>query len=631
MHTFYQNFIGTADEWASENPRLYKGVAGIEMDGGKPWRLKIGDGVHAWQDLDYLKTENVAGLPEEMRRVIEEAVEAAEARAEEVAEEVVAAEAAARTEGDEALQGGIDAEKAARKAAVQGEAGARDSGDQAEALARGETAAALQLNINLEAAARLAADGGKIDKAAAGDEGTLMQSITIKEDTPNSVIVTGWSRDVNAPGDAIPKDVALPMASEAQAGIMPAESFSQIGENTTRIAALEGRSVHYPVTLASATPSQGDLQEAYEEASGSTGAAPDQATLDDTAFGKSYTWYESEETWVDRGTTQVAAFTNASAGVIKGDNADGKVFAEENGTGSVVGWDALKARTANLESGKVNNADTSAAPAAGKVAKYDEAGGLSSGAAPTEDNGVVRKADLEAFFAAKLSLEYPVGCLYVQYPSDYDPYERGLPGSWEPWSYRASLYAIGNTAPSAAFIADWKTYRHDVWGLNTDNTVATQGTKKYAQPGGYTCVARQDIQADWEAADLTEGTVVTIGGDTKYIWQVIAFAGIFFGVEDFDYPGGRKRPEFISGGVQPYRIKNIKGEFSIMLDGDSHDMITGLSGAFFKKGSGGNNYRAGHSSPSSLEIIDFDPSLVVPTGDDNAGTNLSRRFWRRYK
>jgi hypothetical protein len=413
------------------------------------------------------------------------------------------------------------------------------------------------------------------------------------------------------------------MASAEQAGVMPAESFSQIGENTTRIAALEGRSVHYPVTLASASPSPADLQAAYEAASGKTGEAPDQSTLDDTAFGKTYTWYESSESWVDRGSTQVSQFTNTSAGVIKGANADGKLFAEEDGTGSVVGWDNLKTRTANLETGKVNTSDVSATPEANKIPKYDESGRLKSGAEPEADNDVVRKADLEAVWAAKLSLEYPVGSLSVQYPSGSTPAQKSLPGTWEPWSYRASLYAVGNTAPSEAFKNDWKTYRHDIWSLNTDGTVATQGTKKYSQPAGYTCVERQALQPDWTAADLVEGAQVTIEGETKYIWQVIAFAGLFFGGEDSEYLGGGKRPTFITGGRQDDRIREITGKVNIK--GAKEGSTSSGALVVYNENNGNGAGWLGSQSPT----ISLEPSRVVPVGLDNAPTNISTRFWRR--
>jgi hypothetical protein len=698
MHTFYQNFIGTADEWKNENPRLYKGVVGIEMEADGSYFIKVGDGVHAWGQLPYLKTENIKGLPERLQQLIQDAAEEAQARAaaDTALQGNIDAEASTRLTEDTTLQGNIDAEASTR-------------------LAEDTT---LQENIDAEASTRLTEDttlqgniDAKIDKAAAGEPGTLLQSITIKENTPSSVIVTRWNRNVVSPGEAVADDLPLPMASGEQAGIMPKESFSQIGENMARIAALEGKAIHYSVTLASASPSQTDLQAAYEASSGQTGEAADQVTLDDTAFGKSYTWYENSALWVDRGSSSVGQFSNTSPGLIKGSNADGKLFAEEDGTGSVVGWDNLKSRTSNLESAKVdksgsnslmtpeehtklsgiaagaqvnpgaatssapglmsaedktklngiaegatadaasttapkmngtaaagseaafargdhvhpsdtakiNTTDLAVTPAAGKVAVFDASGRLKSGAAPSADNDVVRKADLDAFWAAKLSLEYPVGSLYVQYPSDLTPAQKSLPGNWEPWSYRASLYAIGNTAPSEAFKNDWKTYRHDIWLLNTDGSVATLGTKKYTKPAGYTCVERQTLQSSWTAADLTEGTQVTIEGETKYIWQVITFAGIFFGGEDSGYLGGNKRPAYISGGVQPGRTKNIEGNAGNRTRFGTYD------GAFSEtQQTSTYSWGGGDTYNGYLDI-----SRVVPTGNDFAGTNVSIRFWRR--
>lgn len=46
--------------------------------------------------------------------------------------------------------------------------------------------------------------------------------------------------------------------------------------------------------------------------------------------------------WQDDGQDTVSQFTNDVAGVIKGSNIDGKVYAEDDGTGSVKGWDELK-------------------------------------------------------------------------------------------------------------------------------------------------------------------------------------------------------------------------------------------------------------------------------------------------
>lgn len=46
--------------------------------------------------------------------------------------------------------------------------------------------------------------------------------------------------------------------------------------------------------------------------------------------------------WKDDGQDTVSQFTNDVAGIIKGSNIDGKVYAEDDGTGSVKGWDELK-------------------------------------------------------------------------------------------------------------------------------------------------------------------------------------------------------------------------------------------------------------------------------------------------
>ena len=53
--------------------------------------------------------------------------------------------------------------------------------------------------------------------------------------------------------------------------------------------------------------------------------------------------------FVDFGIDTVSQFTNDIAGVIKGSQTDGQVYAENDGTGSVNGWSALKNRITNVE------------------------------------------------------------------------------------------------------------------------------------------------------------------------------------------------------------------------------------------------------------------------------------------
>lgn len=61
--------------------------------------------------------------------------------------------------------------------------------------------------------------------------------------------------------------------------------------------------------------------------------------------------------WQDDGQDTVSQFTNDVAGIIKGSNVDGKVYAEDDGTGSVKGWDELKTLVQTLLTNLNNKVD----------------------------------------------------------------------------------------------------------------------------------------------------------------------------------------------------------------------------------------------------------------------------------
>ncbi len=50
-----QHKTGTASQWASVNPVLAKGALGIENN---TYKIKVGDGVTAWNDLPYVGQDN---------------------------------------------------------------------------------------------------------------------------------------------------------------------------------------------------------------------------------------------------------------------------------------------------------------------------------------------------------------------------------------------------------------------------------------------------------------------------------------------------------------------------------------------------------------------------------------------
>lgn len=61
--------------------------------------------------------------------------------------------------------------------------------------------------------------------------------------------------------------------------------------------------------------------------------------------------------WQDDGQDTVSQFTNDVAGIIKGSNIEGKVYAEDDGTGSVKGWDSLKTLVQTLLTNLNNKLD----------------------------------------------------------------------------------------------------------------------------------------------------------------------------------------------------------------------------------------------------------------------------------
>ena len=396
----------TTENWNRSDTALGAGelaieLAGVRADGSPVKHLLVGDGKPTGPNVARLRAtpEIIAGLPQALQNLAANtATEGGAWR------QAVAVEASTRENADRALQESIDSqvagERGAREATIQSEAASRESADQAlqesidsqvagerearenadralqesidsqvagEREAREDADRALQESIDSQVAGEREArkyavkaeagereravqklDAVKIDKAVAGDKGTFVQSVGVKEIASDSFIAAYANANVET-GAVTETQFELPQASEKESGIMPAESFRQISDNTRRIATLEGRGLIFMVDLATETPSQAELQAAFEAASGIAGAPPDQTTLKDRAHDKRYTFFTTRAEWVDMGRGEIASFTNDTHGLIRGDNVSGKVFAESDGTGRVVGWADLKTRVANNE------------------------------------------------------------------------------------------------------------------------------------------------------------------------------------------------------------------------------------------------------------------------------------------
>lgn len=227
------------------------------------------------------------------------------------------------------------------------------SGDLAdEVIARGNADNTLQGNINAEKTARENADTGLGNRLTAveGIAATAIQPADI-----NKTVMTGISNGTASTstltltsakenlmtGSTSSVNLNLPVASTTQAGVMSSSIYDAVTGNTNNLNAIMNGAV--AITGLSSTPAQSDLTTAWETETG-LASLINRASIYDVTNDKVWTYYTNDSTWhAASNTTQVSVstFTNSSEGTIKGSTNDGQVFAENDGTGSINGWDTL--------------------------------------------------------------------------------------------------------------------------------------------------------------------------------------------------------------------------------------------------------------------------------------------------
>lgn len=266
-------------------------------------------------------------------------------------------EATTRANADTVLQTALDKETDAREAAdatlradLTTETTARTAGDKtnsdaiaAETTARTTTDESLQAQINaVKATADAALTPDDIDYTVVADFalGSTTSTTTIQINSDRVNLKTGTTSE---------KEIPLPVASSTQAGVMNSATFEAVSSNTTNINALLNGAVAVSGLPEDATQAQ--ITAAWKEATGLT-TLINRASVYDIANSKVWTYYTNTATWYAASNTtqiEIDPFTNTKAGTIKGATGEGQVFAENDGTGSVNGWDALKSRVSTLE------------------------------------------------------------------------------------------------------------------------------------------------------------------------------------------------------------------------------------------------------------------------------------------
>lgn len=146
---------------------------------------------------------------------------------------------------------------------------------------------------------------------------------------------------------------SIKLASTASRGLMSKEQVSTLNDLSERMQAMEGKASRYLYDVkTNPTPTEIDT---FVKNLGYTSPFTGIAVVIDETY---HVWhyYENDNIgWRDDGSDTVSKATNASLGIVKGENTEGKVSIENDGTMSLVGYDTLKSKVTSIESSRLND------------------------------------------------------------------------------------------------------------------------------------------------------------------------------------------------------------------------------------------------------------------------------------
>lgn len=194
----------------------------------------------------------------------------------------------------------------------------------------------------------------------------VLADLTINSAYSSSVIAFDKAKQNILSGSTSTSLLSMPIATSDTAGIINPSIYNTIQSNSTNIQAILNGSVS--IADLPASPTQVQLTTAWQGATGLT-TVINGAKINDSSNQKVWTYYANTDTWyAATNTTQVVVnqWTNSAAGIIKGSTGDGQIFAENDGTGSVNGWDALNDTVSTINSNYAKITMTSTDPGEGQ-------------------------------------------------------------------------------------------------------------------------------------------------------------------------------------------------------------------------------------------------------------------------
>lgn len=153
-------------------------------------------------------------------------------------------------------------------------------------------------------------------------------------------------------------EMAMPVASETQAGVMNSATYKTVQENSELIQSILQSAVS--ITGLPEEPTQDELTTAWKGATSETELI-NRASIFDVSNNKIWYYYANVAEWQatksDGGSISIEKATNTSLGIVKGSEEDGQISVETDGSMSVNGWDELNTKLDNAAT-RVTNLPT---------------------------------------------------------------------------------------------------------------------------------------------------------------------------------------------------------------------------------------------------------------------------------
>lgn len=155
---------------------------------------------------------------------------------------------------------------------------------------------------------------------------------------------------------------------------------TDLDELGNRVTALESNTTTYLVTLPNDNPTQAEINSAYQIAYPTAPFPPNDGTIViDQGKQLFYRYVKNGNLWIKTTGFTISQWTNDTLGTVKGSTTPGQIQAETDGTGSLVGYDAIISNISTLTTQVDANTEGIAYNRARVIERLHAAGGSTDG------------------------------------------------------------------------------------------------------------------------------------------------------------------------------------------------------------------------------------------------------------